>query len=353
MVRRNEYRSDCQCCTYYPEVPNFLLGMALNDPDSTEVVERLVHAGHGLPTGFVPSPRKYVDAVVAYSRDDFGKDPDIVCPFMDRDTNNCGIYLYRNAVCTTFFCHYEHSEAGERYWVGIQELVGHVEIALSQWLMDALGFPSEDYIARLNGLGSRVTELSASDGSWSEKARRELWGDWFGREVEFYRSCARKASLRENDLFAQAIAQPVNLPLQYEAALRDSIPETARAAAPLLPESTGKVLQLEDLWYKLQLLERQLWELPFNTNAFSLAPDVEIVRDERPFRLIDEPPFLALRGDDELALSRSEALAIRLFETARVLNEELLNSTEFLALSDSRASLARWLRRGILVTVEP
>ena len=84
-----------------------------------------------------------------------------------------------------------------------------------------------------------------------------------------------------------------------------------------------------------------------------MAPDVEIVRDERPFRLIDEPPFLALRGDDELALSRSEALAIRLFETARVLNEELLNSTEFLALSDSRASLARWLRRGILVTVEP
>ncbi|MEO0812382.1 MAG: hypothetical protein AAFY60_05920, partial [Myxococcota bacterium] len=301
MVRREEYRADCQCCTYYPEVPNFLLGMALEAPASRSLVERLIAEGHGLPTGFVPSPQTYTRAVIAYSKDNFGKDPDILCPFMDRETQDCGIYRYRNAVCSTFFCDHEHSESGERYWVGVQELVGHTEIALSQWLMDQLGFPAVAYVARLNSLAAEVDTLSGEDGSWSEPARRELWGDWFGREAEFYRSCAALVNTHRSSLFEEAGTQAVHLPLIYERAVRESIPDDAKASAPLIPESTGKPLLLDDLWYKLQLLERQLWQLPFNEGLFLLAPDVVVRRDERPFRLANEPPFCAERGKESLA----------------------------------------------------
>ena len=33
-VNTHNYRGDCRCCTYFPQIPNFLVGLALKDPNS-------------------------------------------------------------------------------------------------------------------------------------------------------------------------------------------------------------------------------------------------------------------------------------------------------------------------------
>ena len=41
-VETQNYRSDCRCCTYFPQIPNFLLGLALKDPTSEPLVKKVI-----------------------------------------------------------------------------------------------------------------------------------------------------------------------------------------------------------------------------------------------------------------------------------------------------------------------
>lgn len=209
-VETDGYRPDYRCCTYHPRVPNYLLGLALEDPTSRPAVESGAVRNFLMPEGFQASPQQWANFLTDAGEDRYGKSETVLCPFLQRETGFCGIYKYRNAVCSTYFCYHDDKRFGHRFWEHLQTYMVQVEMALDQWCLEQLGFSVEAYVERLASLVPTMKDVCrTSDGVWSAKARRHIWGDWYGQELDIYRACAALVRKHENDLRAICEAQVI------------------------------------------------------------------------------------------------------------------------------------------------
>ncbi|MBW2736363.1 MAG: hypothetical protein JRH20_28585 [Deltaproteobacteria bacterium] len=355
-VRLGKCREDCRCCTYFPQLPNYLVGLALKDPASRDAMRGVVETGHALPEGLLAAPRHFRLAVQSHAEDRFGEDPELVCPFLRQDDYLCGIHAYRNSICATFFCEHDHSDAGAALWQALQALTGHAETALAQWAMDQAGVSSADYLAQMNNLADDIDALSDGDGlsaqsGWSPLARDTLWGRWLGQECAFFEACADAVMARRDDLYEIACEQPLRQADAYEDALLAWLPEAIRGAAT--PTTHGEPVPLPELWYQLQLKVRQLWALPFGEGEVQLAGGLAVhvnPKDDRFSRAHDEPHIVRDgNGNALLFCDEAQAAALLLFREPQVLGEALLAREEIEALDDARGMLAECMRRGILV----
>jgi Fe-S-cluster containining protein len=363
-VALGEYRPDCQCCTHFPQIPNFMLGLALQDPASRDAVSEVIARGHALPQGLVTTPRQLLDAAVTYSDDRFGNESSLVCPFVDPESLGCRVYPYRNSICSTFFCEHDHGGAGTAYWDRLQALVGHIEIALSQWTMDQVGLGSADYVRRLDALATSIpTTYEEGSGAWSKDARRYLWADWYGRELVFFERCVAELLARQADLYEIAVAQPFREALAFERAVRAWIPPAYRDEVPAVAKETGQTTPIEDLWYKLQLATRNLWALPFGEGRVVLADAVRLEpnpMDDAAARRASDKSFALIRPAApgprpalRLFLTEPEVVALRLFQTPQSLGEQLFETDAIRGLDDPRGFLAECMRRDVLTRAPP
>jgi Fe-S-cluster containining protein len=359
-VITNDYRADCRCCTYFPQIPNFMVGLAHKDPKSELRVKEFVETGGALPEGSQISPKQLFRSAREYTKERFGKSRLINCPFMDPENQMCGIYPYRNSVCATFFCEYDHGEVGVKYWETVQSFVGQIETAISQWAMDELGIDTSSYIQRLNSLSDRISEVSdASSGAWAEDIRKYLWGDWFGREIEFYEKCADLVIERRDELYDLVSRRPLFEAYGYETAVKNWIPEPYRDEIPPLPEKPSEPVMVDVLWYKLELATRNLWALPYNEGTVTLNSQTTITVNQKGDALSrfykDKPHILTRKKGPEnpreirLFVSREEKAVLELFKTKRVLGEQLLDMPELKATRNPKDFLAECMRRDILV----
>ncbi len=342
-------REDCRCCTYFPQLPGFAVGLALKDASARPRMLQLVQAGHTLPQGLWATPQRVGAAAQAQADDHFGQRPEMICPFLDSTTLNCHIYPYRNSVCSTFFCENDHGEAGADAWGNVQILVGRVETALGQWAMQQAGLDCEAYLHRLDELAGDLGSWAAAE-AWPESARRHLWRDWYGREVEFFELCAEQVMTHRTRLFEIACSQPLLEARLFEEAVRQGIPEPARSEVPATSE--GEPAPVEAIWYRIQLDHRNLWHLPFNDGEFVLGSKVEFHRNkggDRRAQLCGTEPWVVGLGDERIFIGEAEAKVLRLFESPRSFGEALMQAPEVEALDDARAFLAQCLRRDILV----
>jgi len=327
MVARGEFAADCQCCTCYPQIPNFLVGLALKDPVSRPAMRRVVEAGGALPREMVAPPAVFARSVRLVSSGRFGQQRDPICPFFDGRTTHCAVYPYRNSVCSTFSCHHDHGETGEAFWERLQQLVGHLEQQIAQWAMDRLGFDHDRYVDILSGLADRVGACSDPDtGLWSEDARCALWGEHLGSEVAFFERCAELVLAHRGDLYDIACDTPLRQPVAFERAVRDGLPADLRDHVPAVAEHDLAAEPIPSLNYKLELAGRSLWQLPFGEGTWVLASGVDLAA-------FDEP----------------ERSALGLFASPRAVDGDLLDCAKIASLTHPRESLAVWLRRGVLV----
>ena len=111
-VVRADFKMPYKCCTYIPRIPNFLIGAALVDPGAGPGLFQGV-AKFGLPDGIMITPGQYADSLLENARGRFGRTDLIRCPFLNPATAGCGIYPYRNSVCSTFFCRNSHGTRGQ------------------------------------------------------------------------------------------------------------------------------------------------------------------------------------------------------------------------------------------------
>jgi len=371
-VKLGEYRDDCRCCTYFPEVTNYMLGLALKS-DSRDAVLPLVQQRLVVPFGLVTTPLRYHQTITAYAGERFGQEKWMVCPFVEPSTFHCGIYPFRNSVCSTFFCSNDHGKAGSNFWGRAQDLVGLVETALAQWCMDEVGLPHENYCSQLDAFSTDVPSMTEPETlAWSEHVHAALWGDWCGKEVEFLEACAELVMERRGDLYEIARLQPGRDALVYEENVRQLIPDEQLHEAPELADENTEHRPIGSSWYKLQLAERQLWELPFQEGPVVLSDAVEIIdnpRDDKwceaspePFMVRSHSPKDAKDSQDpkdpkdakdskpkirEL-FGAAEIDLLRVFEQPRVFGEELFERAELDRVGDARSFLARCLRLGIL-----
>jgi len=188
-----------KCCTYVPNLPNFIVGAILGD-DRPElaygrrtVEERLAKRLGASPKGLAPTPMQdilYREAVSYGSGDTFGRAPTLRCPHYAQDTGGCGIHAHREAICSTWFCKHVRGQVGKRFWNAVVQLLRALENELSCWALLELGLQPEQ-IERLYPVGERRPTADDVEGRVSDEIWRLRWGGWSGREVELYKECER------------------------------------------------------------------------------------------------------------------------------------------------------------------
>ena len=193
------FNASTKCCTFHPDLWNFLVGRALLDDDPSSArgkasVEARIDAGLAVtPLGLRRTRAHHV--LYESSVDLFGHSKAMRCPhYIDEQGGLCGVWRHRESTCTTWFCKYVRGSVGREFWLQLQQLLRAVEESLAAWCLIQLEVdgtvlrrlyrPPQETISR------RPTPHEV-DGDADEKELKELWGSWRGRERELYIACAR------------------------------------------------------------------------------------------------------------------------------------------------------------------
>jgi hypothetical protein len=205
-----------KCCTFTPDIWNFLAGGVLLDDDPASArgkagVEARIDAGSAVTPLGLRRTRTY-QVLYESSVDLFGHSKTMLCPhYIDEQGGLCGVWRHRESTCTTWFCKFVRGSVGRDFWDQLQQLLRAVEESLAAWCLTQLDV-DESVMRRLyrpprNRFPSRPTSHEL-DGSVNEKERKALWGSWLGRERELYIACARLVEpLRWGDVLRIAGAE--------------------------------------------------------------------------------------------------------------------------------------------------
>jgi len=137
------FKADLKCCTYFPYLPNFSLGL-FTDLELKKVETQ----GVLLPVGLYPSV-EYQRRQLRLSADGesagkFGNDPDLLCPFYDQSANVCGRWSQRPGVCTSYFCQSSFGAEGLLFWKDVESYLNHFEWELARRLFSDLGLTDNE-----------------------------------------------------------------------------------------------------------------------------------------------------------------------------------------------------------------
>ena len=192
---KDRYQDHLKCCTYYPLVPNFAVGAVLADKTgrylhAQEVIrEMLKKRQYALPIGILP-PVAYQLEFKARKDGDFGNQESWLCPYFHKEKNQCSIWAYRGAVCTSYYCKSSHGKLGQDYWSRMSDYLTYVEMALMEEALIRLDFSPRqisDCFVYLNRDEGTVAEKK----SWSmpEKVAKRFWQDYDIDQEGFYVKC--------------------------------------------------------------------------------------------------------------------------------------------------------------------
>lgn len=228
------FRPDTKCCTYYPRLPNYLVGALFADerPELAEGQRRMrakLDSHLGVTPQWVKATARY-NLLYRNSRQFFGRAASMRCPYFEQEQGGCTIWPYREAVCSTFFCKYVAGADGRKFWMTLKTYLTLTEIQLSRWALLQL---LPDYVLT----GRDKPELTDSpsveeleDKPLLAKDYGVLWGKWEGREVEFFKAC--------HDLVRGLNAEQMQqiLGLDGDIELRILEKNHREATAPVLPK---------------------------------------------------------------------------------------------------------------------
>lgn len=193
-----EFHPVTKCCTYLPELWNFLVGGILGDDDPAlaagrrSVEERIAGRDAVTPLGLGKS-RRYL-MLYQQSPDGFGRATSMRCPH-HLDDGRCGVWRHRESTCATWYCKHERGEPGMVFWRRMRALLRLAEETVARHAMLALDIGAEA-LARLHATEPPSAQFSAAelDQAAEPADRRAIWGHWHGREAEYYRRAAAIAA---------------------------------------------------------------------------------------------------------------------------------------------------------------
>src|SRR5262245_32551632 len=188
-----------KCCTYLPEVPNFLVGQILSDPEGgrgrATVEARLASGVAVTPLGL---GRARASALLYQEGRErvFGRALSLRCPhYLEEEGGRCGIWRHRNGVCATWFCKHVRGAVGLGFWRSLEWLLSLVEQSLARFcVLDLdLGLEALTQLLPPRARALREEPISAEelDGAADPERYPRAWGRWLGEERELYRECAR------------------------------------------------------------------------------------------------------------------------------------------------------------------
>lgn len=192
------YRSDLKCCTYYPFMPNYLIGAVLSQESNdafgnlqslgTSQIKALIEKRrYALPIGLV-APVRYQLSFIKRKKADFGHREDWLCPYFNSQTKGCTIWFARSAVCTTFFCRSSQGSAGKSFWHELSEYLTYVEMALLEEFLAYEGYSARQMSDQLDYLNRKKGTLQEKK-SWTlpKEKSQSMWGLNSENQIEFYK----------------------------------------------------------------------------------------------------------------------------------------------------------------------
>lgn len=206
------YKANLKCCTFHPFQPNYLMGGLLKsgtaDFRALESIERKVQSReYVLPIGIV-APVPHQLEFQARTRHEFGNREDWLCPYYNQVDQNCGIWKFRGAVCSTFFCRSSYGKAGSNFWERFSDYLTYVEMALMEEALVMLDFSPRqisDNIDYLNRFEANSSERVQKE--LPEKLARKIWNGYFDDQLGFYKKCYEIVANMTKTQFKEAMGE--------------------------------------------------------------------------------------------------------------------------------------------------
>ena len=256
---RTLFNPQSKCCTYLPELPNFLVGMILADDDPTMATGRTTVEAR-LKAGLAVTPlglQKSTKLKLLYQQMEvraFGRAQILRCPhYISEQGGLCGVWKYRNSICSTWFCKYVRGATGRDFWETAKLLLLNIEGDLSRWC--AVQLELDDTALELlmapppeSGLQRTLTPEDLDDLVDLDKQRKR-WGNWYGREREFFLACAELvAPLEWSEVLAicgsQAKARARLTQKSYQRMTSSQVPERLRIGGFTVTEANNEYYSL-------------------------------------------------------------------------------------------------------------
>ena len=203
-IPSNMFNPQSKCCTYLPILPNYLVGMILADEDPAmaagrATVERRIQAGIAVTPKGLEWPLKVRAQYTQMEVLAFGRAQTLRCPhYLNEQGGLCGLWKYRNSICSTWFCKYVRGAVGRNFWETSKQLLDTIETELSRWCAVQLGLDDSALPHLLKPLlmPGQLPELKLEDveEQVDHEKQRQVWANWQGREREFYLACGELVS---------------------------------------------------------------------------------------------------------------------------------------------------------------
>ena len=195
-----------KCCTYFPSIPNYLVGSLLLDEsddviDGRSRVSSLITKKIGVTSLGLRSSVLYNKKYKAFSKFNFGLANDLICPLNDRSSGNCTIWPHRNSVCSMWYCKSVGGRTGQEFWREAQQYLTAVEKMLSIYAADQLGINVKHFL-------SEGVRLQADDmkGNIDQEKYSRIWQQWENREQAFYVECFKVINSLDSETFESRFA---------------------------------------------------------------------------------------------------------------------------------------------------
>lgn len=248
------FNPSTKCCTFHPALPNYSLGGLLQDDSERGAEGRRrvlakLHARVGVtPAGILPPAR--VLLLQRHGKQGFGRAERLVCPYLDREHGACTVWAQREAECATWFCKHNQGFDGRAFWKQLRDYLVSVHVTLGTWTMRELGI-DPDRIAE--GFGPRLESLDVrdlDDRPPTDAEYRRMWGNWAGREREFYGAAYDMVRALDRDGFAALVGIEHAVSVDRLARRHDAITQPV-LPDPLLRNPTLRVDRASDGSYVL------------------------------------------------------------------------------------------------------
>jgi len=184
-----------KCCTRHPNLPNYAVGALLSDEDPAlaegkQRVAAMIAQRVGVwPTGMRSSNRHRL-LEQNMDRRAFGQTPSLRCPYFNEGNGgSCSIWAYRPAVCASYFCKPVSGQLGQMLWDELKEYMQSVERELICYTTAKLQ-PEFLPISLIQSEGrSKLSREDLEELAPPEAEYAAAWGQWVGREQEYYKAC--------------------------------------------------------------------------------------------------------------------------------------------------------------------
>lgn len=201
------FNSDTKCCTFFPQLPNYLVGAILSDP-SPEMAEgkrrlqAIIAKRIGVTPQYLSRPRKLSLVMLGYG-EAFGRAKSLLCPYYDsaNPAGSCTIWRHREAICMTYYCKYVGGQRGYDFWSAMKSYLGTVQRTLIHHAAKAVDPLVREPVFKKNQLSVEDIDEVAPKMSDYEA----WWGSWVGREEEFYVKCFEWVMKVTREEFAQNV----------------------------------------------------------------------------------------------------------------------------------------------------